>query len=118
MGTYYNSRVLEWFECGRTELLRAMGRPYRDLEQEGLRLPVSEAHAEYLGKACYDDPLKVTSALSMVSRARIRFDVEVEHAETGSPVCRGYTVHVVTDVTGKPIRPPRWLVEMIESAAD
>ena len=24
-GTFYNSRALEWFECGRTELLRALG---------------------------------------------------------------------------------------------
>jgi acyl-CoA thioester hydrolase len=110
--------VLEWFECGRTELLRAIGRPYRELEQQGLLLPVSEAHAEYLGKAHYDDPLKVTSVLSRAGRARIRFDVEVEHAETGSPICRGYTVHAVTDVSGKPIRPPRWLIEAIESAAD
>lgn len=118
MGTYYNSRVLEWFECGRTELLRAIGKPYREIEREGIFLPVSEAHVEYHGKARYDDPLKVTSVLSMVGHARIRFDVEVEHGETGNAVCRGYTVHAVTDTSGKPIRPPRWLVDAIESGSE
>jgi acyl-CoA thioester hydrolase len=116
MGSYYNSRVLEWFECGRTELMRALGKPYRDLELQGLRLPISEAHVEYLGRARYDDPLKITSTLSMAGRARFRFDVEIEHGETGGPVCRGYTIHVAIGTSGKPIRPPRWLVESIESA--
>jgi hypothetical protein len=32
MGTFYNSRALEWFECGRTELLRQLGIPYAQME--------------------------------------------------------------------------------------
>jgi acyl-CoA thioester hydrolase len=115
MGTYYNSRPLEWFERGRTELLRALGKPYREMEPLGVLLPVKEAHVEYLGRAEYDDLLKMTSTLSMAGKARIRVDVEIEHAESGQPVCRGYTVHVVTDPSGKPIRPPKWLLELVES---
>jgi len=38
MGTFYNSRPLEWFECGRTELLRAMGIAYAQMERRGVRL--------------------------------------------------------------------------------
>ena len=115
MRTYYNSRPLEWFERGRTELLRALGKPYRQMEPLGVLLPVKEAHVEYLGRAGYDDLLKMTSTLSMAGRASIRVDVEIEQAETGQPVCRGYTVHAITDTSGKPIRPPKWLVEFIES---
>jgi len=114
MRTYYNSRPLEWFEMGRTELLRSLGKPYRQMEPEGVLLPVKEAHVEYLGRAEYDDLLTMTSTLSMPGKARIRVDVEIEHADTGQPVCRGYTIHVVTDATGKPIRPPGWLVELAE----
>ncbi len=32
MGTFYNSRALEWFECGRTEVLRSLGIPYSTME--------------------------------------------------------------------------------------
>jgi len=115
MRTYYNSRPLEWFERGRTELLRAQGKPYRQMEPLGVLLPVKEAHVEYLGRAEYDDLLKMTSTLSMAGKASIRVDVEIEQAETGQPVCRGYTIHAITDASGKPIRPPEWLVEFIES---
>ena len=74
MGTYYNSRPLEWFECGRSELLRAQGLPYAEMEQRGVLLPVVESHVEYLGRARYDDLLRMTSRGSLVGRARVRVD--------------------------------------------
>jgi len=117
MGTYYNSRALEWFECGRTELLRALGRPYRDMEEDGLFVPVLAAHVEYLGRARYDDGLKLTTRMSLCGRARIRFDVEVQQADSGEPVCRGYTIHAIADRSGKPVRPPKWLAALAAPAA-
>ena len=44
----------------------------------------------------------------------MRFDVRIENAATGQPVCRGYTIHAMTDLTGRPIRPPKWLIEVFE----
>lgn len=115
MGTYYNSRALEWFECGRSELLRELGTPYRAMEAEGLFMPVREARVEFLGPAQYDDLLRMTSTLARSGQARFRFDVEVVHADDGRPVCRGWTEHVVVDATGKPLRPPGWLVKLVEN---
>jgi acyl-CoA thioester hydrolase len=113
MGTYYNSRALEWFERGRTELCRTTGVPYRQWEERGVMLPLIEAHVDFLGTAVYDDLLKMTTTLSMPSKARMRFDVVIEQAGTGGPVCRGWTVHAVTDTSGRPIRPPRWALALI-----
>ena len=105
MGTYYNARVLEWFEHGRTELCRTLGKPYHQWERDGVRLPVVTAHVEYVGKAGYDDQLKMTTTAVMGGRARLRFDVEIEHAQTAAPVCRGYTIHAITDLSGPPDSP-------------
>ncbi len=115
MGTYYNSRPLEWFECGRSELLRAQGLPYAEMEQRGVLLPVVESHVEYLGRARYDDLLRMTSCGSRVGRARVRVDNSIIHAATGAGVARGYTVHAIVDSTGKPIRPPAWLLEVFSA---
>ena len=114
MGTFYNSRALEWFECGRTELLRAMGLPYAEMERRGVFLPVVEAHVEYRGRARYDDQLQMTSRGALVGRARVRVDVEIVQAASGAPVTQGYTIHAVTDPAGKPIRPPAWLAELFD----
>lgn len=118
MRTYYNSRPLEWFECGRTELLRGLGKAYREMEREGIQMPVREAHVEYLGTAQYDDQLRMTSTLTRSGPARFRFDVQVVHAEGGRPVCRGWTEHAVTNASGRPIRPPKWLLEVLEGRED
>ncbi len=114
MGTVYNSRPLDWFECGRTEMLRSFGVPYAELEAKGVFLPLIESHLEYLGRARYDDLLEMTTVLTFERRIRLRCSVEVCHAQSRKPVVRGYTVHVFTDGTGKPIRPPAWLMERLE----
>lgn len=113
MGTFYNSRALEWFECGRTELLRAMGLPYTEIEARGVFLPLVEAHAEFLGRARYDDRLQLTSSLHLSGKARALIEVRIAHAETGKPVVRGWTVHAFVDAKGKPIRPPDWFLARV-----
>ena len=111
MGTFYNSRALEWFELGRTELLRHLGTPYAQMERRGALLPLVEAHVEFLGRARYDDELEMTTRVALQGRARLRFDVHVRHVQ-GEGVVRGWTVHAVTDPSGRPIRPPTWLTEL------
>ncbi len=111
LGTFYNSRALEWFEVGRTELLRAMGLPYDEMETRGAHLPLVTSHVEYRGRAGYDDRLAVTATVA-VDKARLRFDVKIHHID-GRLVAEGYTVHAITSIAGKPMRPPAWLVEAI-----
>lgn len=113
MGTFYNSRPLEWFECGRTELLRSIGLPYSELEVRGVFLPVVESHVEYLGRARYDDALRLTTSCTFTGRARFRCENLLVHATTGRPVARGYTIHAFADSSGHVIRPPAWFVDAL-----
>jgi acyl-CoA thioester hydrolase len=118
MGTFYNSRALEWFECGRSELMRRrLGMSYAALEARGAFLPLVEAHLEFQGGARYDDLLDIASTVELSGRAKLRFEVQIRHAESGKPVVRGYTVHAFTDGRGKPIRPPSWFLELLAKAS-
>jgi acyl-CoA thioester hydrolase len=118
MGTFYNSRALEWFECGRSELMRRrLGMSYAALEDKGVFLPVVEAHVQYHGGARYDDLLDVCSEVEFFGRARLRFEVRICHNGSGKPVVSGYTVHAFIDRQSKPLRPPGWFVEMLRQAA-
>jgi acyl-CoA thioester hydrolase len=118
MGTFYNSRALEWFECGRTELMRQkLGISYAALEARSVFLPLVEAHLEFLGGARYDDLLEIISTVDLSGRAKLRFEVQIHNVENRKPVVRGYTVHAFTDRQGKPIRPPPWFLEMLARAA-
>ena len=117
MGTFYNSRALEWFECGRSELIRRkLGMSYAVLEARGAFLPLVEAHLEFQGGARYDDLLEIASTVEVSGRAKLRFEVQIHHAESRKPVVRGYTVHAFMDRQGKSIRPPAWFVEVMTQA--
>jgi acyl-CoA thioester hydrolase len=118
MGTFYNSRALEWFECGRTELMRhRLGMSYAVLEERGAFLPLVEAHLEFPGGARYDDLLDVATTVEFSGRARLRFEVQITQHTGSKSVVRGYTVHAFMDASGKPIRPPDWFVELLGKAA-
>jgi acyl-CoA thioester hydrolase len=113
LGTFYNARALEWFECARTELLREIGTPYTMMEERSVFLPIVEAHVEYLARARYDDRLRLTATASMTGKASVRFEIFISHADGGFRVASGYTVHAVTDAAGKPIRAPEWFTSAL-----
>jgi acyl-CoA thioester hydrolase len=118
MGTFYNSRALEWFECGRTELMRRkLGMSYAEVEAKNIFLPLVEAHLEFQGGARYDDLLDIASTVEVSGRAKLRFDVQITQNANGKPVVRGYTVHACADAAGKPIRPPAWFLELLQKAS-
>jgi len=118
MGSFSSARALDWFECGRTELLRALGTPYAEMEARGVMLPVVEAHVRYLGRARYDDLLKMTTTAEMAGKARVRCDVRIVHAENGGAVAEGYTVHAFTGPSGKATRPPAWFVRALQDRSE
>ena len=118
MGTFYNSRALEWFECARSELMRTkMGISYMLMEERDAFLPVVEAHLQFQGRARFDDLLAIVSEVDWHGRASLRFDVAITQANTQRPVVKGYTIHAFTDRQGRPIRPPEWFVELFGSAS-
>lgn len=116
MGTFYNSRALEWFECGRTQWLREAGVAYADCEARGLMLPLVEAYVRYTGRARYDDELRVKTRGAIEGRARVRFAIDITHAADGRPVASGHTVHAVVDANGKPMRPPQWFLALFNGS--
>src|ERR1035441_7297300 len=71
MGTFYNSRALEWFECGRTELMRRnLGMSYAELEARGGLLPRVQWQVEFQRRRRYDDLLEIASAVDISGRAK------------------------------------------------
>ena len=104
MGIVYHGNYLPWFEVARTELLRAQGLPYRQLEADGYRLPVLEVTAKFLRPAVYDDTLTVVATINEKPLLRIRIEYEVLRGE--ELLVTGSTTHAFCDLTGRPTRPP------------
>ena len=112
MRVAYYSRYLEWFEVGRTEYLREFGWPYRRMEEEGVFLPVVEAHVRYHKSARYDDRIQVRTCVGEISGARLKIECEVWRED--QLLASGYTVHTFLNADGKLIRPPKMFVEALK----
>ena len=113
----YYGKFFEYFEQGRSDLLRQIGLPYPEIEAMGLILPVIEAHATYKRAARYDDLLHVVTYLREKPVARVRIDYEVTKDGEKDILADGYTIHsFVTSATLKPSRAPAQFLEAIERA--
>ncbi len=82
MGVVYYANYLEIFERGRTEMLRAVGITYRELETMGAFLPVAEVNCHYRGSALYDDLLTVRTWISAARGARLIISGEIRRDDT------------------------------------
>jgi acyl-CoA thioester hydrolase len=117
MRIVYYGKFFEYFEQGRSDLLRSIGLPYSQIEKMGYFLPVIEAHADYKRSAQYDDLLKVVTYLREMPVARIRLEYEVTKDGDSGLLAQGHTVHsFVNAASGKPTRAPARFLEAIEQA--
>jgi len=106
MGVVYYANYLVWFEVARCELLRARGWNYRDLEADGLILPVIAAECRYAKPAHYDDELSIEATAAILSPVRVAFGYRVLRGADGATVATGRTEHAVVDRAGRPTRLP------------
>jgi acyl-CoA thioester hydrolase len=116
MGVVWHGDYLRYFEDARTEALRACGWSYRDMERDGIMLPLTEAHIEYHRPATYDDILTVKVRVAEPPTARLRFEYEIRN-EAGEKLATGHTVLGFVDAaTRRPCRPPQRLRDLFRPA--
>ena len=115
MGRAHHMHYLAWFELGRTELLRAAGAAYSEIERQGVMLPVSNVDVEYLSGVGYDELVEVETRVSEVRSRTVTFAYVAARAETGEVLASGSTRLVCTNSEGRPKRIPPHLVRVLRS---
>ncbi|MCP4230226.1 MAG: acyl-CoA thioesterase [bacterium] len=103
MGVVYYGDYFTFFEVGRVELLRSRGHSYRDLENEGVLMPVVEATCKYIRPLRFDDLVNITATVGEIGRARVSFDYRIADAEDNL-LAEGRTLHACVNLEGKPVR--------------
>jgi acyl-CoA thioester hydrolase len=81
MGYVHHSRYLQYFEMGRVELLRSMGRSYADLERDGVFFVVVKAECRYKAPARYDEELTLTTRIVKQTHVRLDHAYELKRGE-------------------------------------
>ena len=111
MGFLHHAKYLTYFEIGRTEMFRAAGGNYRELEASGTFVVVVRADCRYRRPARYDDLLTVRTTLQATTMAKILHEYEVRR--DGESLASAEVTLALIDSTGKAQRIPQWIRDLV-----
>jgi acyl-CoA thioester hydrolase len=101
MGVVYHANYLIWCEIARTDLIRTLGASYRELEERGIRLAVSEASVRYIAAARYDDRIRVDTRLTRVTSRTMVFDYSILNADSSQRLAIASTTLISLDPSNR-----------------
>lgn len=114
MGVVYHGNYAQFFELGRTEWLRNLGITYKDMENNGIMLPVISLNCKFLKSALYDDVLTIETILKKQPVVKIEFDYIISN-QNNELICTGNTVLAFMSMkTNRPIKCPNEILEKLE----
>lgn len=113
MGYCYYGNYAQFFEIGRVEALRELGFPYKELEDEGILLPVLDYSIKYLSPAYYDDHLRIVTIIKQLPTTRFLFEYEVYNQRDEKITIGNTTLVFVNSKTKKPMACPKELSEKL-----
>lgn len=113
MGYVYYGNYAMFFEVGRVETIRALGLSYRELEDSGIMLPVSEMSVKYLRPALYDDLLTIVTCIPEMPGTRLKFTYEIYNQDKVLLTKGETTLVFVSADTMRPRPAPELFLEKI-----
>lgn len=106
MGYVYYGNYAQYFEVARVEWLRKLGISYKQLEEDGIMLPVLKLEVNYHKPAKYDDLLTIEASIRKKPSVRIEFDFKIYNTHN-ELLTTGYTSLVFIDMKrNRPTKAP------------
>lgn len=116
MGVVYYGNYPQYLELGRVEWLRAIGLTYKEMEAEGIMMPVVSLQIQYKKPALYDELITIRTQLKDLPSTKIEFDYEILN-EKGELLSTANTILVFVDAkTFRPVRCPEKVLDLIRGA--
>ena len=114
MGYVYYGNYAQFFEVARVELFRSIGLSYKQLEDSGVMMPVTQLQCYYHHPARYDDQLKIVTTIPQIpDGVRITFIYKI-YNDSELLIHEGSTELVFVDMLkNRPCRVPNLLREKL-----
>jgi acyl-CoA thioester hydrolase len=115
MGIAHHSNYIVWFEIGRTDLCRATGFPYAEIERRGYLLVVTEVSCRFKIPFRYDDEVVIRTSVAEAASRQIKFHYELRSADGQTVHATGHSSHLWVDRDSR--RPVRADPEVMKAFA-
>lgn len=77
MGVVYYGNYPQYYEVGRVEAIRSLGFTYKQIEENGVMMPVTGMNIKYVRPAKYDELLRLVTIVKDLPDKRITFRTEI-----------------------------------------
>lgn len=114
MGVVYHGNYAQYLEMGRVEWLRGFGISYKEMEENGIMLPVISLRLDFKKSALYDELITVETILKKPPLVKIEFDYRI-YNEKQEVLAEANTVLAFLDQkTKRPVKCPDYVLEKIK----
>jgi acyl-CoA thioester hydrolase len=115
MGVVYHGNYAQYLEIGRIEWLSALGISYKEMEKQGIILPVVVLNITYCKPAFYDDVLTIKTTLVKLPKVSVEFEYEILNAN-GEVLTTAYSKLVFVSIeTRQPTRCPQYFLDQLQN---
>ncbi len=114
MGYVYYGNYTQYYEVGRVEALRSLGTSYKEMEDNGIMLPVHTCSIKYIKPAAYDDLLVIKTIIKELPTVRISFDYEIYNQKNELINTASTTLVFIKIATNRPCAAPEGFMEKIK----
>ncbi len=112
MGYIHHSIYAQYFEMGRIDWMNKIGISYKEMEKNGIILPVYTLSVKYFVPLTFDEEIRLHTFVKYLKGARLSFGYEIFN-EKNEKSTEAEVVLVFADVAGRPIRPPKFFVDKL-----
>lgn len=96
-GVIYHANYLKYFEIGRAGLIRASGRSYKEIEEQGVFQPIVDLAMTFEAHGDYDEILSVYARPRAIAPVKFSYEYIVRNDATSKVLVHGHTVHCCID---------------------
>jgi acyl-CoA thioester hydrolase len=114
MGFVYHGNYAQYIEMGRLEWLRDLGISYKEMEENGIMLPVYSLNIRFVKSAFYDDILTITTSIKKAPSVRIEFTYEIHNQQKELLTTAETTLVFINMKTGRPTKCPDYILKKLK----
>ena len=103
MGITHHSNYIRWMEEARIDFFDQIGRPYKQLEKEGIISPVIHVECDYKVPTTFDDQIEIKLEVEEFKGVKLIIKYTMTNIDTKEIVLTGKTKHCFVDKNNKPI---------------
>jgi acyl-CoA thioester hydrolase len=113
MGVVYHGNYAQYLELARIEWLQTLGISYKEMEENGVMLPVYNLEISFKKSAVFDDELRVETSLRKIPTARIIFDYKIFNKNEDLLTIASTELVFIDMKSNRPIRCPQHILDKL-----